>query len=277
MTCNQPLVSIITPSFNQGEFIEQTILSVLGQDYPHIEYIVIDGGSTDQTLEILRKYGEQLTWVSEPDEGQSDAVNKGFRLARGDIVGWINADDVYFDHSAVEKVVKAFLDHPEADVVYGDFVEIDREGRITRIYPVPDFNYARLLRMNFVPQCTVFFRSKIARQYELDTSLEFVLDSDLFIRLGQKHTFYHRPELLACFRRHTSSKLHYLGDDLYQAERRLLRERYGVSKDWRYYLGRLGDRACMALLKAKGKWMQWRMKRESVSYKDLQVMQSEKD
>jgi glycosyltransferase involved in cell wall biosynthesis len=119
-----PLVSIVTPSYNQGQFIEETTLSVKNQDYPNIEHIVVYGGSTDEILEILKRYEGtyNLRWISEPDEGHADAVNKGFAMAKGEIISWLNSDDVYFDKGTISSVMEAFQRHSEADIVYGNCV-----------------------------------------------------------------------------------------------------------------------------------------------------------
>src|SRR5689334_11566829 len=126
---NHPLVSIITPSLNQAAFIESAIDSVLTQDYPKIEYIVIDGGSTDGTLDILRRYGDRVRWLSEPDAGQSDAIDKGVRLTHGEILAWLNADDAYLP-GAVSLAVAAFAEDPARALVYGDAQDIDIHGHV---------------------------------------------------------------------------------------------------------------------------------------------------
>src|SRR5262245_18944056 len=140
-----PLVTVVTPSFNQGRFIRATIESVLSQDYPDIEYIVMDGGSTDDTAEVVKDFAGRLTWISEKDRGQSHAINKGFRMAKGEIVAWINSDDSLVP-GAVAHAVRAFVHHPEAGAVYGEGYLIDRAGRITSRFPATEpFNLWKLI------------------------------------------------------------------------------------------------------------------------------------
>ncbi|MBT7818335.1 MAG: glycosyltransferase, partial [Chloroflexi bacterium] len=132
---NQPLVSIITPSYNQAEYLEKTITSVLGQTYPNIEYIIIDGGSEDGSKEIIEKYQKKIKyWVSEPDQGQTDAINKGFAKANGEILAWLNSDDTYEPH-AVAEAVTYLLEHPEIGLVYGDTDFIDAQDRKIGKFP----------------------------------------------------------------------------------------------------------------------------------------------
>ncbi len=140
-----PLVSIVTPSLNQGQFIRETIETILSQDYDNLEYLVMDGGSTDETLEILRSYGTRLQWVSEPDAGQSQAVNKGWRRARGEILGWVNADDL-LSPGAVRRAVEALAADSALGGVYGDCTYIDGSGRRLRTLPARAFDYATLVR-----------------------------------------------------------------------------------------------------------------------------------
>jgi glycosyltransferase involved in cell wall biosynthesis len=243
------LVSIITPSYNQGNVIEETIRSVLGQSYPWIEHVVVDGGSTDQTVAILQKYGGQVRWLSERDRGQAHALNKGFRLARGRIFGWINADDVYFDEDVVVRVVECLGSRQEVGAVYGDVIEMDGGGRLQRVCRAPDFKRSRLLRYNYIAQPTVFFRREVAEKYPLNEALHYVLDTDWFIRVSQEYLFQRIPRLQACFRRHPQSKLYLLGADGYAKECRWLRETYGGSscldvmdlpgRVWRRLVGRV--------------------------------------
>ena len=181
-----PLVSVITPSFNQGEFIEETIQSVLSQDYFNKEYIVVDGGSTDNTLEILKKYSDKIRWISESDNGQADAVNKGFKMAKGEIVGWLNSDDTYCP-GAVRKAVAAFLMNPANIMVYGNAYYINREGLRTGRYPSGPFVHHRLAEACFICQPTVFLKSEVLKKIGLlDTSLQTCMDFDYWIRIGKK-------------------------------------------------------------------------------------------
>src|SRR5512136_2224736 len=141
-----PTVSIITPSFNQAHFIEETIRSVLAQDYPNLEYIIVDGGSTDGSVEIIQKYAGHLAWwVSEKDKGHADALNKGFAHARGDILAWLNSDDTYYP-GAVAEAVTYLQSHPETGMVYGDADLTDNAGHVIGRFASRQTDYNRLLR-----------------------------------------------------------------------------------------------------------------------------------
>jgi glycosyltransferase involved in cell wall biosynthesis len=207
-----PLVSIITPSYNQDEYIEDTLRSVKNQDYPNVEHIVTDGGSTDKTIEILNEYESKynLHWSSEPDEGQSDAVNKGFEKAEGEIVGWLNADDVYFNKQVISNIVQAFQSSPEVDVVYGDDVFLDESGRIMRARKLYNWNYSQMLRWGWwgwTPASeATFYRQEVVKSEALDKQLEYVLDYEYFMRLGKKYNFKHINEIIAGKRKHDETK-----------------------------------------------------------------------
>lgn len=226
-------VTIVTPSYNQGRFLEATIRSVLGQDYPGLEYLVIDGGSTDETLGILRRYHQQLTWVSEPDAGQSDAINKGFRRAGGEVIAWLNSDDVYLP-GAVRKAVEYLEQHPSVAMVYGDADYIDQSGRFLKPYLSQEFNLAELALSCFICQPAVFLRrTAVAEVGWLDPNLHYTMDYDLWIRLGQKYPVAHLPEKLACFRAHAGAKTFAGRERLYEEATRTARKHFGyVPHPW---------------------------------------------
>ncbi len=203
-----PLVSIVTPSYNQAPFLEETIRSVLEQDYPHIEYLVIDGGSTDGSVGIIEKYAGQLAWwVSEPDLGQTDALNKGFTQAKGQILAWLNSDDTYLPH-AVSEAAAYLRDHPEAGMVYGDAYFIDRSGAVTGRFNARQTSYQRLRRgAVYIPQQASFFRTSLWEQVgPLDPSFYFAMDYDLWVRLAALAPIHYHPRPWANFRLHAGGK-----------------------------------------------------------------------
>jgi glycosyltransferase involved in cell wall biosynthesis len=203
-----PLVSIVTPSLNQARYLEAAIQSVVAQDYPNIEYILIDGGSTDGSLEIIQKYAGQLAyWISEPDKGQTDAINKGFARAAGQYMAWLNADDAYLPH-AVSEAVDFLETHPRIGLVYGDANYIDEHGRVIGRFPATHTDYRRL-RQGYVhiPQQAAFWRADLWRQIgPLDPSFYFAMDYDLWVRLASVSELYYHPDTWANFRLHGDSK-----------------------------------------------------------------------
>lgn len=228
---DRPLVSIITPSFNQGRFIRRTIESVLTQDYPKLEYLVMDGGSTDETLDILHSYGTQLTWISGPDGGQADAVNAGVRLARGEICGWLNSDDTYLP-GAIHAAVTHLTTHPNTAVVYGDAYYIDGQNRIIGRYPTEDFDQHRLAKACFICQPAAFFRrSAIEAVGGLDTRLRYCMDYDLWIRLARRFVIERIPQALASSRQYPQTKTWAQRDEFF-------RELCGVTQRWFGYTSR---------------------------------------
>jgi len=204
---DRPLVSIVTPTLNQGRFIEATIRSIKTQSYDRFEHIVVDGGSTDETLEILRRHEGTypLRWLSEPDRGMYEAVNKGMRLASGDILAYLNSDDLYFPWT-LEAAVAAFDRHRDADFVFGDALVIDDASGRQDFYWTLPFNLDYIRRYGFLAQPTVFWRqAAFAAIGPFDESLRYVADCDYWMRAGALHKFLKLNEFLAVERNHSST------------------------------------------------------------------------
>ena len=206
---NLPLVSIITPSFNQAQFLEQTIQSVLGQDYPQIEYIIVDGGSTDGSVGMIKKYEGRLAWwISEQDQGQTDAINKGFAHSKGEVLAWINSDDTY-NPRAVGQAVKYLIENPDVAMVYADCNFINEAGQVIGKFNSKQTDYRRL-REGYVhiPQQTMFFRAKYWQELgPLDPSFYFAMDYDLWTRIASKAPIkYLAGQTWANFRIHDLGK-----------------------------------------------------------------------
>lgn len=222
-----PKISIITPSYNQADYIESTIQSVQAQSYPNLEHRVIDGGSSDGTLEILRRYEQSLSWISEPDNGQAEAINKGFRQATGEIVAWLNSDDIYLP-GALQQVGQFFVQQPDIDVIYGDYHLIDPGGRVLLRKKEIPFDYNILLYgLDYISQPTTFFRRKVfASVGYLDETLHYGLDWEYWLRLAQAgHKFAHLPCALAATRWHPTAKTLVAPPKMY-AEHQAIRDRY---------------------------------------------------
>lgn len=207
-------MTVITPSFNQGAFIERTIRSVMDQrvDF-RMEYVVMDGGSTDGTLAVLKRYGDRLRWFSAHDRGQSDAINKGLSLARGEIIGWLNSDDLYLP-GALQKVNDYFKAHSDKMWVYGRCRIIDDQGRVIRrlvtLYKnlvSLRFSYSWLLVENYISQPAVFFRKELLEELgHTDTDLHYTMDYEMWLRIGARYPAGVIRQYLACFRRHAVTK-----------------------------------------------------------------------
>ena len=183
---NTPTVSIITPSFNQAAFLEQTLRSVLEQSYPHVEYLVVDGGSTDGSPEIIRRYASRLAWwVSEPDHGQAEAINKGLQRASGEIVGWLNSDDLYFP-DAILQAVELFQKNPQAGMVFSNVASINAGGERINLMRYANWSLPDLMSFKIIGQPGVFMRRSVLEQGGfLDTSYHFLLDHHLWLRLAR--------------------------------------------------------------------------------------------
>ncbi|MBW3623242.1 MAG: glycosyltransferase [Armatimonadetes bacterium] len=232
-------LSIVTPSYNQGPYIERTIQSVLDQAYPDLEYWVMDGGSTDSTVEILRRYEDRLQWISEKDKGQGDAVNKGFQRATGDILGWLNSDDTYTPE-AFRTVMEYFEAHPEINFVCGACQMIDEEDRVLYVKQDCAFNLRRLVRMGVsnVVQPTVFFRRELLEKAgAVDISYRHGMDYELWCRMGPHIRAHYFTQPLANWRYQADSKT-CSQRHISIEEGKLIRSRYLQSKwelPWCWY------------------------------------------
>lgn len=214
-----PVISIVTPSYQQGRFLDRTIHSVVNQRYPALEYVVQDGGSSDQTLDVLRSFDRLLTrWVSESDNGQADAINRGFRGTTGEIMAWLNSDDLLLPGS-LAYVSRYFSEHPEADVVYGDRLLIDEEDGQIGAWILPRHDDLALTLADFIPQETLFWRRSVWKAVgeRVDPSFGYAVDWDLLLRFRDVGARMVRlPRYLGAFRVHDEQKTtasHLLGMD----------------------------------------------------------------
>lgn len=201
------LVTIITPSYNQAPYLEQTIRSVLGQDYPHLEYMIVDGGSTDQSVEIIKKYANRLAyWTSQKDNGQAEAINKGLKRANGEIIAWLNSDD-YYMRNTVSVAVRTFEMNPDASLIYGDMLAVDGEGKTLNVLKYKQLSLQDLLCFQIIGQPSVFFRrSALDKAGLLDPTFHFLLDHHLWIRLAQYGKIVHVPQVWSAARYHPEAK-----------------------------------------------------------------------
>lgn len=224
----QPKISIVTPSFNQGAFIARTIDSVISQQYPNLEYFVQDGGSHDETVSVLKSYGDQLDgWTSEPDSGQSQAINRGFQRATGDIMAWLNSDDILLP-GALDVVAEYFERNPHVDVVYGNRLMIDENDFEIGRWILPGHDSDVLAWADFIPQETMFWRRSMWEKAggQIDESFRFAMDWDLLLRFKKAGArFGHIPKFLGAFRIHESQKTSAVISDIGYREMDMIRQR----------------------------------------------------
>src|SRR5262245_20213871 len=201
-----PRITVITPSLNQGDFIRQTVDGVLSQGYPELDYWIIDGGSSDGTLSILDSYQNAIRYISEPDTGQAEAVNKGFDRAAGDVIGWLNSDDMYLP-GALETVGTFFRDHPDTAVLYGDAYYCDDSGRLQDPYPTRDFDWDSFSSECYVCQPSIFFRRRVLEDVGmLNPTLHFCMDYDFWIRVFRFHPPQRIRQFLSVSRMYSRNK-----------------------------------------------------------------------
>lgn len=212
-----PLVSILTPSFNQGRWLRTNLDSVRNQTYPNIEHVVMDGGSTDESLEVLSRAGSSVRWVSEPDRGQSHAINKAYKASSGEYIGWLNSDDAYVDRRSVESAIRVFESFPEVGVVYGHALLVNASDEVVQVMWAPPFLTSLFQYVNGFVQPAAFIRRSVLGDFVVDEHLDFVMDRDLWLRLAQKTTF-RRVNL-------------YTGLDRHQPLRKIHTSAYPIERD----------------------------------------------
>jgi len=250
------LVSIVTPSFNQARFLEETLRSVELQRYRPIQQIVIDGGSTDGSVELLKRWGAidhgpgySFEWISEPDRGHADALNKGFDRVRGEIAGWLNSDDVYFDREVIATSVAALGAHPEVDLVHGEVAMISEDSGLQMIWCFPNFDYRRALRGYIIPQPTVFMRRSVTDRHRLDPSLRVAIDHIYWLQIGKEHKFLKISRIQAGDRDHRSRISQVSNASLMETGRDMC-ARFGAPEP--DFLSKQQDWAWKALMRVKG-------------------------
>jgi glycosyltransferase involved in cell wall biosynthesis len=203
-----PKISVVTATYNQGHYVEATIRSVLDQGYPNLEYIVVDGASTDGTVKTIEKYSGRLAyWVSEPDKGQTDALIKGFDRATGDILCWLNSDDL-FESRTLWEVAEIFSRHPDWQVIYGDSLSVDAEGHPFALKrEIPFYRFIWMYDYNYIPQASTFWRRQIYEQVGgLDAKMDLAMDADLWARFAEHTTLHHVPRVWSRIRYHPDEK-----------------------------------------------------------------------
>jgi glycosyltransferase involved in cell wall biosynthesis len=202
----EPLVSVLTPSFNQRRWLVETLDSVARQTYPHVEHVVVDGGSTDGSVDVLRDALPAGSWISEPDGGQSEALNKAFSRSSGEIIGWLNSDDAYLFDDVVQSVVDYFNANPGVDVVYGHGALVNENGRLLHVMWTPRYRKRVLWRENYIVQPSVFMRRSVLEDGFVDESFHYTMDHELWLRLAAKHSWARIDKILAIDRHQAQRK-----------------------------------------------------------------------
>jgi glycosyltransferase involved in cell wall biosynthesis len=248
---NEPLVSILTPSYNQARWLGDTLQSVARQTYPHIEHIVMDGGSTDGTVELLEGAGARITWKSERDRGQSHALNKALAASTGEIIGWINSDDAFYSADIVATVVEYFARHPAVDVVYGHGALVNANGRILQMLWVPPFRYGLLRFHDFLVQPSVFIRRSALGDTLVDETYHYTMDYELWLRLGRDRRFARLNRVVGIDRNYPGRKSISVSDVM-QDELARLHDIYGTTDPGPSIAVRVAKRALKIAIRLLG-------------------------
>jgi glycosyltransferase involved in cell wall biosynthesis len=226
----QPVVSVLTPSFNQARWLPDNLRSVAGQSHPSVEHVVMDGGSTDGSRDILAAASPAVIWESGPDRGQSDAINAAFHRSSGDIIGWLNSDDAYFSRNVVAEAVQVFESHPNVGVVYGHAALVNGDGALLHVLWTPTFAPAVLRAYNLICQPTVFVRRSVVERPDLvDPAFEYCMDRELLLHLATRTRFLRLNRIVAIDRHHSLRKS-LTRPDLAAHDRELLAQRYRIPK-----------------------------------------------
>jgi glycosyltransferase involved in cell wall biosynthesis len=224
-----PLVSVLTPSFNQAGWLADNLRSVAAQTHPAVEHVVMDGGSSDGTVDVLRRHERaDLTWRSEPDRGQSHALNKAFAMSHGPIIGWLNSDDAYFGSNVIEAAVRIFEADPDVAVVYGHALLVNAQGLVLQVLWAPPFSRTLLRLHDFIVQPAVFIRRDVLGDRLADESYDYTMDYELWLRLARHHRFKRLDRIVAVDRHHAARKS-YTMKDVGEAEHARLERQYGVA------------------------------------------------
>ncbi|MDP2232720.1 MAG: glycosyltransferase family 2 protein, partial [Actinomycetota bacterium] len=221
-----PLVSILTPSFNQSEFLSDNLRSVAMQTYPHVEHVVMDGGSTDGTVGLLEAAKSKVLWESENDDGQAHAINKAFERSKGEIIGWINSDDAYVDEDVVSDVVAFFDKNPSVDVAYGHCLQTTSAGLIIQVLWAPRFSGNLLRTVDFISQPGAFIRRSALTAPMLDATYHFAMDYELWLRLMEQGSRFSRMDRITAIDRHQANRKSLTMLDVHDANTVRLAERY---------------------------------------------------
>jgi glycosyltransferase involved in cell wall biosynthesis len=226
----QTLVSVLTPSMNQGQWLGENLTSVASQTHPAIEHIVMDGGSDDESLTLLAAASRNVAWRSEPDAGQTDALIKAFEASRGAVIGWLNSDDAYYSRTSVAAAVQAFADRPEVDVLYGHSAVVDADGRLLHFNWVPGYHGSVLKIHNYIVQPAVFIRrSALEKHGFVDPTYQYAMDRELWLRLA-RHCRFERIDRVVAIDRHQEARKSYTRLDLYEPDKERLEAEHGIAR-----------------------------------------------